>query len=69
MSQSDGGFIISMDHYTKSVECQKSVPREKDNELSKNERTEYRASVGHLNWVAHGARPDKAFDGVELSSN
>ena len=68
MCQSDGGVQISMDHCIESVEFPKSVPGEKDHELSKSERTEYRAIVGHLNWVVQGARPDKAFDVIELSS-
>ena len=66
--QSDGDVQISMDHYIESVEFRKFVPGQKDHELSKSESTEYRAIFGRLNWVVQGARPDKAFDIIELSS-
>ena len=56
-----------MDHNIESVEFPKSIPGEKDHELSKSERTEYRAIVGRLNWVVQGARPEKAFDVIDMS--
>ena len=69
VSQSQKGIVLSMNEYVEKHETLKHVqPGEKDRELSKDEKSEYRSVVGMLNWVAQGTRPDKAFEVIELST-
>ena len=52
----------------KKVDISKKRSMEKRNELSERERTEYRAVIGQLNWIATHSKPDISFDVCEIST-
>ena len=51
-----------------NIALKKISPGSADRLLDKEEKSEYRSLVGRLNWITQGARPDKAFDVIELST-
>lgn len=70
ISNKDGSKTLDQFQYASTlapimISKQRSIL--KSTELSETERTEYRAMVGQLNWIATHSRPDIAFDVCELS--
>ena len=64
-----GGITLDQFQYAASLRpidvCRQ---RTKQGELSEQEKREYRALTGQLNWIAMQTRPDIAFDVCELSA-
>ncbi|KAG0718476.1 hypothetical protein GWK47_007638 [Chionoecetes opilio] len=70
VSYEDGSITLDQLQYTSTltpVPVSRQRATVKSGELSESERSEYRALVGQLNWIATNARPDIAFDVFELS--
>ena len=70
-SYNDGSFTLDQLDYAATL-TPMTVSRQRANvkvgEVSELERSEYRALVGQLNWIATHTRPDIAFDMCELST-
>ena len=67
----EDGVCVDQCQYASSVkkiDISKKRSMEKRSELSERERTEYRAVIGQLNWIATYSRPDISFDVCELST-
>ena len=74
------GFGIDQNHNEITLDQGKYVPelqgiridpgqaKEKSSLLTSEEQKQLRSLVGQFNWVAHGTRPDLAYEVVELSS-
>lgn len=70
VSNEDGSVTLDQNQYAAtlnpvSIGRQRSTMR--TSELSDREKSEYRAALGQLNWIATHTRPDIAFDVSELS--
>lgn len=69
-SYRDGSFTLDQFSYASTL-TPMTISRQrasvKTGEVSELERSEYRALVGQLNWIATHTRPDIAFDMCELS--
>ena len=64
------GILVDQLQYAKGLQpiCVSRVrAMNKGSELSEEEKAEYRAILGQLNWIATNTRPDIAFDVCELS--
>ena len=66
--QGSNGIQLNMDEYIDGIHPTKITPGEEDRPLTEEEASEYRSIVGRLNWIAQGARPDKSFSVIELST-
>ena len=53
----------------KKVPLSRARVNNKNSDLSKREKVEYRGLVGQLNWLATQTRPDIAFDACYLSGS
>ena len=64
------GFLVDQLQYASGLQpisISRARAMKKGSDLSEDEKTEYRALVGQLNWIATNTRPDIAFDICELS--
>ena len=68
MRQGNDGIQLNMDEYIDGIHLTKITPGEEGRPLTEEEAFEYRSIVGRLNWIAQGARPDKSFSVIELST-
>ena len=70
VTQGSSGVLMSMNSYVAKHQddCQKLKTGGLDRQLCDTEQTAYRGIIGRLNWVAQGARPDKFFDVIDLST-
>ena len=72
MEQEKNGIKINQDQYIKhglqEICIRKSYNDRRDDEVSQEERSKFRAVVGQLNWVATQTRPDISFDVCDLST-
>ncbi|KAK4327171.1 hypothetical protein Pmani_002341 [Petrolisthes manimaculis] len=70
VSYGDGSVTLDQNQYAATltpISVSKQKATVKSYELSESERSEYRAVLGQLNWIATHTRPDIAFEVCELS--
>ncbi|KAK4329336.1 hypothetical protein Pmani_000306 [Petrolisthes manimaculis] len=70
VSYGDGSVTLDQNQYAATltpISVSKQKATVKSCELSESERSEYRAVLGQLNWIATHTRPDIAFEVCELS--
>ena len=66
IKQTESGISIDQEHYlaeTKEVDCKRSK-----SDLNPSEKSLLRSSVGAINWIVQGTRPDGCFEMLSLST-
>ena len=71
IEQTHDGIILDHTDYVQGLEeviLNPARSSQKREDLSTKEQTQFRQTVGRLNWAVQGSRPDLAFDMIELST-
>ena len=69
MVQTEHQVVVDQNHYLESIPTVTvKGNRDRKSELAPQEQTQLRSSVGALNWIVQGTRPDCAFEMLELST-